>query len=549
MQTDSLQPAAPDDHFIERSRVEALEVENDENSIRTIVRLIDDDAITDFESEELEKLRIAFGQERARFIELLRTRRYRRHCYGTGYRTIRDEIVATDRKAKKLDNSAKDSHCGLQARHWKMALQSAAIVVSNYWRLVQVNARSVIFSKKWTKNLNEAERTYILMVLNCLRPEFFDLLDGGNPEFRKLEMKDVRDLPKLCLRIRRVVWKTAGRFPSPGRAATVWFDQQCYTVHHEKDCQYVDLTSMTRGKRIRVKLLGKGKVASVIRLVFREDGSLALHVMTPLRRKPLANVPEAPEGMFFCRAFDMGFTEAFTDDAGKQYGGNLGELLKKLAEELNRKLEERNRLQSLFRNTKSRRKRRNLLRFNLGSDRFDAFKARLKTQIRICINQALNEMFEKAPADAYIVEELSAQFLPKKGLSKRCRRLLSGWVRGIISERLAFKAAERGLKLVKVAAAYSSQTCPDCLYADRENRKGDRFKCVSCGGLFHADQVGARNLLRRVARGGWKTHMSKEEAWELSRKEYEEECRKTGREALPDPHCKKKKARKSTKSK
>ena len=460
MQTDSLQPAAPDDHFIERSRVEALEVENDENSIRTIVRLIDDDAITDFESEELEKLRIAFGQERARFIELLRTRRYRRHCYGTGYRTIRDEIVATDRKAKKLDNSAKDSHCGLQARHWKMALQSAAIVVSNYWRLVQVNARSVIFSKKWTKNLNEAERTYILMVLNCLRPEFFDLLDGGNPEFRKLEMKDVRDLPKLCLRIRRVVWKTAGRFPSPGRAATVWFDQQCYTVHHEKDCQYVDLTSMTRGKRIRVKLLGKGKVASVIRLVFREDGSLALHVMTPLRRKPLANVPEAPEGMFFCRAFDMGFTEAFTDDAGKQYGGNLGELLKKLAEELNRKLEERNRLQSLFRNTKSRRKRRNLLRFNLGSDRFAAFKAHRDFQIPKSIHLTMKGVRlkisfsqEEESSDAYPETDAEKaerlRMLPREELLKAACGCDRGVVTPLQTQTEGFRIADQQLRRIR----------------------------------------------------------------------------------------------------
>ena len=66
-------------------------------------------------------------------------------------------------------------HSGLQARHWKMALQSAAIVVSNYWRLAQANAKSVIFAKEWTKDLNDVERFYIHMMLSRLRPEFFEL--------------------------------------------------------------------------------------------------------------------------------------------------------------------------------------------------------------------------------------------------------------------------------------------------------------------------------------------------------------------------------------
>lgn len=153
---------------------------------------------------------------------------------------------------------------------------------------------------------------------------------------------------------------------------------------------------------------------------------------------------------------DMGLTEVFTDDEGNHYGKKLGELLSKFAETLNRKLTARNRLLSLARNTTSKRKRRNILRFNLGSDRFEALKARMKSQIRCCINHALNEIFKKAPADAYIVEELSANFLQDKKWSKRVKRLLSGWVRGIIGERLAFKAAERQVKLVKVASSYSS---------------------------------------------------------------------------------------------
>lgn len=545
MHLDPLRPSEPDPHIIDSDRIEALEVDNSENSVRTIIRLIDVEALGSFEREELDKLRRAFGRERARFFQILRMREHRRNCYGTGYRRIRDAIVKEDRMARNMGVDVQAKHPGLQARHWKMALQSAAIVVSNYWRLAQANARSMIFAKEWTKDLNDVEHFYIQMMLSKLRPEFFELLDGKNPHFERFRMEEIRDLPKLCLRIRRTVRRALGSFPSPGRSVNVWFDQSCYKVQNENGVECVYLTSMTKGKRIRVELKGIGKVGSVIHLLFRDDGKLELHVMEPLKKKPLLNVPVIPEEKYYSRAFDMGLTEVFTDDEGNHYGKNLGELLSQFAETLNRKLTARNRLQSLARNTTSKRKRRNILCFNLGSDRFDALKARMKAQIRCCINHALNEMFKKAPADAYIVEELSANFLQDLKLPKRVKRLLSGWVRGIIGERLAFKAAERQVKLVKVAAGYSSQTCCQCLFTCRENRKGDKFKCMQCGTVYQSDHVGALNLLFRVGRGTWPRKMTKEKAWELSRREYEECCRLRGVEPLDDPHKAQKKVKKT----
>ena len=146
MHLDPLRPSDPDPHIIDSDRIEALEVDNSENSVRTIIRLIDVEKLGSFEREELDKLRRAFGKERARFIQLLRMREHRRNCYGTGYRKIRDAIVKKDRMDKNAGVDVQAKHFGLQARHWKMALQSAAIVVSNYWRLAQANARSMILT-------------------------------------------------------------------------------------------------------------------------------------------------------------------------------------------------------------------------------------------------------------------------------------------------------------------------------------------------------------------------------------------------------------------
>ena len=68
MHLDPLRPSEPDPHIIDSDRIEALEVDNSENSVRTIIRLIDVESLGSFEREELDKLRRAFGRERARFF-------------------------------------------------------------------------------------------------------------------------------------------------------------------------------------------------------------------------------------------------------------------------------------------------------------------------------------------------------------------------------------------------------------------------------------------------------------------------------------------------
>lgn len=63
---------------------------------------------------------------------------------------------------------------------------------------------------------------------------------------------------------------------------------------------------------------------------------------------------------------------------------------------------------------------------------------------------------------------------------------------------LAYKLEERGGRLVKVPAAYSSQTCSACGVVDRESRKSQaRFSCVHCGHEAHADTNAAVEILRR----------------------------------------------------
>jgi putative transposase len=62
--------------------------------------------------------------------------------------------------------------------------------------------------------------------------------------------------------------------------------------------------------------------------------------------------------------------------------------------------------------------------------------------------------------------------------------------------QLGYKLDWQGSELVKVPAAYTSQTCPHCGLVSTENRPTrDRFQCVACGYAGHADIVAAKNIL------------------------------------------------------
>lgn len=72
--------------------------------------------------------------------------------------------------------------------------------------------------------------------------------------------------------------------------------------------------------------------------------------------------------------------------------------------------------------------------------------------------------------------------------------LAKGW--GKIALQLQHKARYNGSEIVKVPAAYTSQTCNACGHVARENRESQAvFRCVSCGHQAHADVNAAKNIL------------------------------------------------------
>ena len=169
-----------------------------------------------------------------------------------------------------------------------------------------------------------------------------------------------------------------------------------------------------------------------------------------------------------------------------------------------------------------------------GEKSFAEMTKHYRIRIENIINAGLNKLMRKSPAQVYIVEDLSHRF-DYGNLPKPIRRRLSGWVKGVIRDRMLFKAAAHGAKIVMVPCSYSSQRCSECGYTDRENRHGEKFKCRHCGAQKQADANGALNLLLRAHDARYRRFMRKEEVWALERAEYEAGCMKREEKPLPNP--------------
>jgi IS605 OrfB family transposase len=75
------------------------------------------------------------------------------------------------------------------------------------------------------------------------------------------------------------------------------------------------------------------------------------------------------------------------------------------------------------------------------------------------------------------------------------RHRLGGWAFAQLGGFLAYKARLAGVAIEFVDPAYTSQTCHECGYCERSNRKSQaEFRCEACGHEAHADGNAARNI-------------------------------------------------------
>jgi IS605 OrfB family transposase len=127
-----------------------------------------------------------------------------------------------------------------------------------------------------------------------------------------------------------------------------------------------------------------------------------------------------------------------------------------------------------------------------------ALKATLRR--RDCeVNRALNGL-DFSGIKVLAVEALKNVKYKSRQKSKMATKAMNRvqwWSYPRTISKLQRLSEERGICMVEVPPAYTSQTCPECGFVHKENRHGDLFKCIKCAYEDHSDIVGAVNIQRR----------------------------------------------------
>lgn len=79
-------------------------------------------------------------------------------------------------------------------------------------------------------------------------------------------------------------------------------------------------------------------------------------------------------------------------------------------------------------------------------------------------------------------------------VKKKQRYGHSSWAFRELQSFVEYKAKEKGLQIIFVNPAYTSQTCSRCGHIEKSNRKGRNFVCKACAFELNADLNASRNI-------------------------------------------------------
>lgn len=152
-------------------------------------------------------------------------------------------------------------------------------------------------------------------------------------------------------------------------------------------------------------------------------------------------------------------------------GRSFGKILSKISDGHNAKGRCRSRLHALEKQHRAagkNTKAQHIRKYNLGQQKQKTVRARGEATLARIINTGLNTLLQTRKPSVLITEDLRHAFTfnKPKGLNRR----LSGWVKGVLQDRVEFKALAEGFRHEKVNPAYGSPACPRCDFVDARNR-------------------------------------------------------------------------------
>jgi len=271
-------------------------------------------------------------------------------------------------------------------------------------------------------------------------------------------------------------------------------------VVKEYNCQtdsngvvWVQFSGLKKGKTLRIPTTLKAEITGQFRLIKRL-GKWYIHYSTDIKA-----APKRTEGRSI--GVDRGYSEVYatsTSDDARFLGQDFGEIQTLLGDYRNKKGAKRNKIRALVEKARKKGdyvKAERIINNNLGrikwNQREQSFKGRIKTLVFTATVQLMNDAIK-----AVAFEDLTPTFATKKKRSKRTKRNLSGWCKGIVAQALEQVSSRVGCTIISVSAAYTSQL--DSRYGILMGvRSGDRFTCFD-GVVLQSDTNAADNVEARM---------------------------------------------------
>jgi IS605 OrfB family transposase len=316
-----------------------------------------------------------------------------------------------------------------------------------------------------------------------IRHIFRNVDDKDKPKelFKKLRNDWVND--SYLRRLMRKYWKH-GKNNTYNQIVLEPGSYKCFS-HNNKN--YIEVISLTRGKRIAIPIGTNFSIAGQIRLILR-DKRVEIHYTIDNTSNRVCGDQEI--------GIDKGYAEAFVDSQGDFYGKGLGEVLSKESDYLKIKYQRRNKINAVLGKVeqKNPKKAKRIRKNNLGRKKLNRRSQLHQFKVKTIVFTAVNRVVDKA--EKIVCEDLTKTFKSKK-LGKNTNRRLSGWVKGLMAKAIDIVASLRGSRVVQVNAAYTSQMCSKCGCLGGI-RTGDTFHCASlCGVVMQADLNAAINVKAR----------------------------------------------------
>jgi len=331
-------------------------------------------------------------------------------------------------------------------------------------------------------------------VLKSLGLRYEKFTDKKSVAQHVLESREWMNHPKLCTLVRKFWYRGHTHVANQ----IVIKEYNCQT--DSNGVVWVQFNGLKKeGKKsnpLRIPTTLKAEITGQLRLIKRL-GKWYIHYSTDV---PVA--PKKTEGLSI--GVDRGYSEVYatsTNDGARFIGQDFGAIQTKESDYRNQKGTKRNKIRALAEKANKKgdyAKAERIINNNLGrikwTQREASFKGRIKTLVFTATVQLMNDAIK-----AVAFEDLTEHFATKKKRSKRMKRNLSSWTKGVVAQALEQVSSRVGCTIIGVSAAYTSQL--DSRHGVLMGiRAGDKFTCFD-GVVLQSDTNAADNVEARMRDG------------------------------------------------